>query len=211
MDLLKNAIEYDETDPENAIYTNGVYGFKIPERVDPDTLVDKDYGTLTEENFGFETFNGALVLYEDPSADLKKMYEWLDHVTTFWTWILTEESPYLHMGIKKMTRSLRSHDISLTITLGGLKNLLETTDKEVWEYGFCNPHSFRDRYDDVAFEPASYVPVSKMLSDVNAALKCCYTGYHGGEFKYYEGTTVHFTVEGTTGSPEMALDILYEN
>lgn len=55
--------------------------------------------------------------------------------------------------------------------------------------GFFHPHSFRDFYDELAFEPAPNVPVREMLEDAEYALGHTFEGYKGGQFTMGEYTS----------------------
>ncbi len=56
--------------------------------------------------------------------------------------------------------------------------------EEIPPLGFCNPHSYRGDYAQVAFEPTTGVSVAEMLESCNKALENVFTGWKGGEFTY---------------------------
>lgn len=70
------------------------------------------------------------------------------------------------------------------MNLGELIAALEAADQTITcAHGFTNPHSYRGDYMDLAFEPATDVPVTAMLAAARSALNATYTGYKGGEFR----------------------------
>ena len=62
-------------------------------------------------------------------------------------------------------------------------------DKKV-RLGFCNPHSYRGFYDELAFEPLSDTTVGEMLTCAEKAVGSTYTGYKGGEYEMWPHTRV---------------------
>lgn len=69
------------------------------------------------------------------------------------------------------------------MTLGELITALEAADpNQIVEHGFTHPHSYRGDYMDLAFEPATDVPVHQLLACARSALGATYHGYKGGEF-----------------------------
>lgn len=62
--------------------------------------------------------------------------------------------------------------------------LKQRDPNEVPPVGFCNPHSYRGYYDEVAFEPTTNVTVEQMLQSCNRALCDTFTGWKGGEYTY---------------------------
>jgi hypothetical protein len=73
--------------------------------------------------------------------------------------------------------------------LGELIKALEAADPEtVIERGFCNPHSYRGFYTDLAFEPAERVRVGDMLTAARDSLGKTFEGYKGGDYLMKEHT-----------------------
>ena len=86
------------------------------------------------------------------------------------------------------------------MTLSELIERLEKADpKTVVRNGFSTAHSYRGYYEDLAFEPDTYVTVEHMLTCAKAALGKTYCGWKGGEFRMHEYTTVWVAEHGRTG------------
>lgn len=84
--------------------------------------------------------------------------------------------------------------------LSDLIAFLEARDPSiVVPVGFHHPHSYRGRYDCLAFEPAENVTVGTMLACAKEALGQTYEGYKGGEYTMVEYTDVYLSEYGTTG------------
>lgn len=62
--------------------------------------------------------------------------------------------------------------------------------------GLGNPHSWRGRYDELAFEPVENTTVGEMLAEAKSALGTTYLGYKGGEFKMDSETDIHVDLDG---------------
>ena len=65
--------------------------------------------------------------------------------------------------------------------------------------GFHKPHSYRGRYDELAFEPLENTTVGAMLECARSAIGQTYEGYKGGDYKMGEYTDVNLSEYGTTG------------
>ena len=86
------------------------------------------------------------------------------------------------------------------MTLSELIERLEKADpKTVVRNGFSTAHSYRGYYEDLAFEPATYVTVEHMLTCAKAALGETYCGWKGGEYLMHEYTEVWVAEHGSTG------------
>lgn len=86
------------------------------------------------------------------------------------------------------------------MTLEELITALDAADPTlVLPHGFTNPHSYRGYYDELAFEPATNVPVADMLADARSALGATYTGWKGGEFVMRGYTDCWLAQEGSAG------------
>jgi len=94
------------------------------------------------------------------------------------------------------------------VTLDRLRDLLSAVRDGYCEYGFRNPHSYREYYDEVGFEPASHVSVAEMLSCVERALRDSFRGYHGGDFSFYSCTRSHISNEGCGEIPQMMRKVM---
>lgn len=94
------------------------------------------------------------------------------------------------------------------VTLDRLRDLLSNATNAYCEYGFRNPHSYREDYDEVGFEPASHVTVAEMLSCVERALSDNFTGYHGGDFSFSGSTRAHISNEGCGEIPQMMQKVM---
>jgi len=71
--------------------------------------------------------------------------------------------------------------------------------KTVVPRGFCNPHSYRGYYQELAFEPTENVTVGAMLKDARKAKGATFTGYKGGEFTMGDYTTCYLANYSQTG------------
>jgi len=69
----------------------------------------------------------------------------------------------------------------------------------VLPFGFCNAHSYRGYYEDLAFESINNATVENMLLDAEEALGGVYPGYKGGEYMMTEKTAVWISNYGDTG------------
>ncbi len=69
------------------------------------------------------------------------------------------------------------------LNLGEVIEALEAEDPaRRLPLGFHQPHSFRQYYDDLAFEPAENIAVGEMLAAARSALGATMTGYKGGDY-----------------------------
>lgn len=64
------------------------------------------------------------------------------------------------------------------------------------EQGFCNPHSYRGDYEELAFEPAYGVSVAEMLNTAKRAVGATFCGWKGGYYTMGLNTLVNLAVEG---------------
>lgn len=88
--------------------------------------------------------------------------------------------------------------------------MLEAADSAaVLAEGFCNPHSWRGSYWELAFEPAENVTVGSMLDAARSALGATYPGWKGGDYTMTEWSEVHLAYEGTFGEPLSPMAIKY--
>jgi len=94
--------------------------------------------------------------------------------------------------------------------LSDLISFLEEKDLErVVPKGFCNPHSYRGYYDQLAFEPKDNVKISEMLADSRKALNYTYEGWKGGMYTMHDTTDVWLAEEGETGDALSGLLLEY--
>lgn len=101
------------------------------------------------------------------------------------------------------------------MTLGRYIKRLEAADPEQKvKIGLGNPHSWRGRYDELAFEPVEDTTIGDMLSQARSAVGATYTGYKGGKFFMDEETTINVDMHGswTDGSAlwDMLLSLLLQ-
>ncbi|MFJ6237956.1 hypothetical protein ACIQH0_28200 [Streptomyces griseus] len=83
------------------------------------------------------------------------------------------------------------------MSLDELIKMLETVNPStVLRRGFCNPHSYRGYYRDVAFQPAFEVTVGEMLADARSARGATYEGWKGGDFTMSGYTDCWLSMEG---------------
>ena len=97
----------------------------------------------------------------------------------------------------------------LYVTLDELRDMLSNAYNGYCEYGFHNPHSYRENYDEVGFEPASDVSVAEMLSCVKRALGDSFSGYHGWDFSFGSSTRAHISNEGCGEIPQMMQKVIW--
>ena len=86
------------------------------------------------------------------------------------------------------------------LSLGELIGLLKSIEAEhpghIAPYGFRNPHSYRGYYEQLAFEPATNVPVAQMLADATSALGATFEGWKGGDYTMKKYTECWLAREG---------------
>jgi hypothetical protein len=84
-----------------------------------------------------------------------------------------------------------------------LKDLIKWLEKQPPNtkvpVGFGHPHSFRERYADLAFVPIENTTVGQMLVTAKTALGSTYSGWKGGEFTMYEYSQCWLAEEGCDG------------
>jgi hypothetical protein len=86
------------------------------------------------------------------------------------------------------------------MNLGELIDALENEPQDkVVPVGFCNPHSYRGYYDQLAFEIKRGAFVADMLADARYAVGQTFAGYKGGEYKMSIYTDVYLAKRGDTG------------
>lgn len=84
-----------------------------------------------------------------------------------------------------------------------LIEILENEDQsKVIENGFLYPHSYRGRYDELAFEPAHNVPVKTMLDMCKGCVGAVFQGYKGGDFPMRKDTLVNLATWGNCGQDD---------
>ena len=95
------------------------------------------------------------------------------------------------------------------LKLGQLIDALRRLDpKAVLLNGFCNPHSYRGYYEQLAFEPKDGVTVGEALETARSAVDETCHGYKGGAYRMDEGTPCWIAEHGSTGRPLQGLAIL---
>ncbi len=94
------------------------------------------------------------------------------------------------------------------ITLDYLRNILSNSSNRICEYGFRNPHSYRENYYEVGFEPCSDVSICEMKYCVERALSDSFRGYHGGDFTFSRNTRAHISNEGCGEIPQMMRKVI---
>lgn len=72
--------------------------------------------------------------------------------------------------------------------IDALKAVVDQNPDAVVPDGFCNPHSYRGYYEQLAFEPAQNVRVRDMLLDAEHALGSTFQGWKGGDYTMDEHT-----------------------
>lgn len=81
--------------------------------------------------------------------------------------------------------------------LGELITRLEAANpQQTVHHGFCNPHSYRGDYMDLAFEPATNTTVADMVAAARSALGTTYQGWKGGDFTMTEHSWCWLSQEG---------------
>lgn len=86
------------------------------------------------------------------------------------------------------------------MTLGQLIAALEAREQAAVVNGFCNPHSYRGYYEELAFEPTANVTVSSMLRCARESVGKTFEGYKGGSYVMHEGVGVWLANYGCTGT-----------
>jgi len=86
------------------------------------------------------------------------------------------------------------------VTLGELLAVLATGEPtHVAPWGFCDPHSYRGYYEQLAFEPCEDVTVGEMQHAAQNAVGAVYEGYKGGMFTMTLDTDVWIAPYGREG------------
>ena len=81
--------------------------------------------------------------------------------------------------------------------LGDLIELLkQCPSNAMFQGGFCEPHSYRGYYSELAVEPCEDTPVTEMISCLEGVLDTYLDGYKGGEFKMDENVDVYLSSYG---------------
>jgi hypothetical protein len=62
--------------------------------------------------------------------------------------------------------------------------------------GLKNPHSWRENYPELAFEPAHNVSIKDMLNEAKDCVDKTFTGWKGGDFKMSGDTRIHVATIG---------------
>ena len=90
-----------------------------------------------------------------------------------------------------------------------LQELLETLEEHdgstVLRNGFGRGHSYRGRYEEIAFEPAENVTIASMLAHARSCVGATFRGYKGGFYTMYPSTRVNVAGSGEWGGDEDAL------
>lgn len=75
------------------------------------------------------------------------------------------------------------------MNLRGMIELFKSLPQDaILEMGLNNPHSWRGSYEELSFEPAGEMKVSKVLRVLKSAIGKTYTGYKGGEYRMDKDT-----------------------
>lgn len=84
-----------------------------------------------------------------------------------------------------------------------LIEILENEDQtKTLPHGFLYPHSYRGRYDELAFEPVENVPIADMLATAKACVGSTFQGWKGGDFHMWKDTLVNIAKEGHCGEDD---------
>lgn len=78
----------------------------------------------------------------------------------------------------------------------------------VFNIGWDNCYSYRGYYEDIAFNPATNVPISVMLNEAKSALNQKFPGYKGGEYLMHDYTYCWIAEYGHTSSNDIKLNVL---
>ena len=89
-----------------------------------------------------------------------------------------------------------------------IDELKEYNPRMIIKNGFNNPHSYRGDYNELSFEPASYVTVNDMLRCAIDVSDSTFGGWKGGDYIMRLDTTVHLAYEGTIGDVEFNIELL---
>ena len=124
-----------------------------------------------------------------------------------WHYYIDEDSSaYNSMVIDAIASCIQSDSESeeedeeqMDMTIEEMKDLLQNANFDFdipLPYGFHKPHSYREYYDEVAFEPTTDVSINSMLDSLEDATQGEYIGYKGGEFYYSDCTLMHIANYG---------------
>lgn len=77
------------------------------------------------------------------------------------------------------------------------------------QFGFCNPHSYRGYYRELAFEPSGTTTIGSMLEAAEGADGATYEGWKGGDFTMSDYSDCHIAVEGDCGEELSPLELAF--
>lgn len=89
------------------------------------------------------------------------------------------------------------------MNLGQLINAVKGIDPDyTFDWGICNPHSYRGFYECVAFERRwSPQTAAEMLGVLTTTVGRTFQGWKGGDYTMDEGVRVYLANQGDTGQP----------
>jgi len=97
------------------------------------------------------------------------------------------------------------------MTLGEYIEKLKTLDPEKKvPIGLGGPHSWRGRYDELAFEPVKDTTVKEMLEAAESALNSYQHGWKGGDYFMTEETPIHVEYEGAWSDDKTLFNLLLD-
>ena len=111
------------------------------------------------------------------------------------------------MGTHLLTTTL-SNKMFLYEYIGILESV--NSDKKM-KHGLGKPHSWRGRYDELAFEPVKDTTIGDMLSEAYSANGTMYTGWKGGDYQMDLDTLVNIDYEGTCDIGDSGWDDMVAN
>ena len=86
------------------------------------------------------------------------------------------------------------------MTLGEIIKKLKEYDPETQlNLGFCDPHSYRGNYSELAFEPCKDTTIGDILRCCDHAKNEIFEGYKGGEYTFDDYTDCHLAYYGCSG------------
>lgn len=95
------------------------------------------------------------------------------------------------------------------MNLGQLINRLQQEDpNRIIPIGFCNPHSYRGCYSELAFEIELNTNIRSLLSSAEYAVDEDFEGYKGGIFRMTTGTDCYLVVDHSCSGIEIDTALL---
>lgn len=102
------------------------------------------------------------------------------------------------------------------LTISDALKILKEYDQETiikFGWGLQSGHANRGYYHELGLEPRYNVSIKEMISELESNIGATHYGWKGGEYTYYEGSSIHLSEEGSCGTPisNILLDLLLKD